>query len=150
MFRRVLSLAILITGCVPQLPPPKQPALSDEELTAKRAVPYKEGLSLLAKLDATCQTKEIDLRVDSLRTSFVNTRNLERELGEPELINSDEYRQFHTDLSFRLADKALALGCLDTADSTYRGLIEFYVGNAYQGIRDRAKVGIDDVRAKRH
>ena len=56
-------------------------------------------------------------------------------------------RDMHTNLSFAFADEALRRGCLDDADRVYRGLVAFYTGGAYAGIRDRAKLGIDDVRA---
>jgi hypothetical protein len=55
----------------------------------------------------------------------------------------------HTSLAFALADAALKSGCLDTADQAYRRLVVFYTGANYAGIRDRAKLGIDDVRAVR-
>lgn len=60
-----------------------------------------------------------------------------------------ETRGRHTKLAFALADAALAKGALDVADRTFRRLIDFYVGSAYSGIRERARIGIDDVRAKR-
>ena len=60
-----------------------------------------------------------------------------------------EVRDWHTTLSFAFADEALRRGCLDDADRVYRNLVAFYTGGAYAGIRDRAKLGIDDVRAAR-
>ncbi|MEQ1543511.1 hypothetical protein [Methyloglobulus sp.] len=62
---------------------------------------------------------------------------------------SDLIRNYHTELAFGYADVALKKGCLDDADNVYRGLISFYVGDAYSGIRDRAKLGIDDIRSMR-
>ena len=46
-------------------------------------------------------------------------------------------------------DGALKSGCLDVADQAYRRIISYYTGSAYAGIRDRAKLGIDDVRSAR-
>lgn len=60
-----------------------------------------------------------------------------------------ETRGRHTGLAFALGDAAIAKGSLNLADRVYRRLVEFYVGSAYTGIRDRARLGIDDVRAKR-
>ena len=50
--------------------------------------------------------------------------------------------------SFRLsvADKALKKQCLDIADDQYRQVMSIYTGSAYSALRDRAKIGIDDVR----
>ena len=58
-------------------------------------------------------------------------------------------RERHTTLAFAFADAALRKGAYDLADRVYRRLVEFYVGNAYSGIRERARIGIDDVRALR-
>jgi hypothetical protein len=48
---------------------------------------------------------------------------------------------------FRLADSALASGCLDIADENYRALLA--IGDSDPVAVNRAKVGIDDVRARR-
>jgi hypothetical protein len=58
-------------------------------------------------------------------------------------------RDHHTQTAFLLADAAKGKGCLDVADSIYRGLISLYVGSAYGGIRDRARLGIEDIRELR-
>jgi hypothetical protein len=50
---------------------------------------------------------------------------------------------------FEIDDAALSAGCLDLADKGYRAILEEYNRPGDQAIRDRAKVGIDDVRAKR-
>lgn len=52
------------------------------------------------------------------------------------------------DERFELADAALSAGCFSLADDGYRDVIKTRVGSDYQAARDRAKVGIDDVRAK--
>lgn len=49
---------------------------------------------------------------------------------------------------FGLADLALKKECLDIAGSHFRHALNKYTGSAYAAYRDRAKVGIDDVRAK--
>ncbi len=60
-----------------------------------------------------------------------------------------ETRGYHTSLAFAFGEAALAKRCLDDADETYRGLVTLYVGSNYSGIRDRARVGIADVRTLR-
>jgi len=52
------------------------------------------------------------------------------------------------DERFELADAALSSGCFSLADDGYRDVIKTHTGADYQAARDRAKVGIDDVRAK--
>jgi hypothetical protein len=64
-------------------------------------------------------------------------------------IDTSEVLKKHTELSFKYAEEAFKKGCLDEADNAYRDIIKFYIGEAYSGIRDRAKLGIDDIRALR-
>lgn len=60
-----------------------------------------------------------------------------------------EARDRHTELAFAFADEALSRNCLDSADRVYRDHSTFHVGATYSGIRDRAKLGIEDVRSRR-
>ena len=55
----------------------------------------------------------------------------------------------HSGLTVEAAKLAVEVGCLDFADKQYRGLIEFYTGGNYQGLRDTATIGVDDVRGAR-
>ena len=45
-----------------------------------------------------------------------------------------------------LADKALALGCMSEAKKHYSSILETFVGLGYAAYRDRAKVGLADLR----
>jgi hypothetical protein len=56
--------------------------------------------------------------------------------------------QKNLDERFEMADAALSAGCFSLADDGYRDVIKTHTGADYQAARDRAKVGIDDVRAK--
>ncbi len=47
-----------------------------------------------------------------------------------------------------MAAAALSAGCLMLADDGYRDIIRTHAGASEQAARDRAKVGIDDARAK--
>lgn len=48
-----------------------------------------------------------------------------------------------------VAEAALKHGCLDVADEMYRHVLQRYVGIAYSGLRQRAQVGINDVRSRK-
>ena len=119
-----------------------------QEAAANRAQPYGDGLKALQTYQAsgecaTAAAAKIEAMIDELKTMTsqfhtVGMASLERKA-----------RDRHTDLSFRYADAALHKNCLDRSDRVYRDLIHFYVGGTYSGIRDRARVGIDDVRARR-
>lgn len=50
-------------------------------------------------------------------------------------------------LRLTLADANLAHGCADAADALYRDAISTYTGGAYASYRERARIGVDDVRA---
>ena len=47
------------------------------------------------------------------------------------------------------ADILMRKGCLDEADELFRLALSRYDDPEFEGIRDQAKVGIDDVRAAR-
>lgn len=50
-------------------------------------------------------------------------------------------------MRLQVADAALKSKCPGLADAQYRAVVSRYVGNSYQAFRERAKIGIDDVRA---
>lgn len=50
---------------------------------------------------------------------------------------------------FTLADALLEASCLDAADKIYRGTVSTFTGSRFEAARQRALIGIDDVRAKR-
>jgi hypothetical protein len=47
-----------------------------------------------------------------------------------------------------IADAALKGECYDIADFEYRYVMQKYAGNAYQAYQERAKIGIEEVRAR--
>lgn len=53
------------------------------------------------------------------------------------------------EMMFGLADLALKKNQLDITDEYYRQIIIYFSGPAVGGIRDRAKLGVEDVRAAR-
>ena len=56
-------------------------------------------------------------------------------------------REGQARFDLHVADGLLADGCLDEAEHFYRVVLTEYDDPSLQGARDRAKVGIDDVRA---
>lgn len=53
------------------------------------------------------------------------------------------------DLRLSAADALTRAKCYDQADELYRSVIATYTGASYAAFRERAKVGIDDIRDKR-
>jgi hypothetical protein len=47
-----------------------------------------------------------------------------------------------------VAEAAVKSGCYDIASFEFRYVMQFYTGMAYQAYRERAKIGIDDLREK--
>lgn len=54
-----------------------------------------------------------------------------------------------TEARFTLADALLRARCLDEADKIYRDTISTFTGSSYDALRQRAQIGVDDVRAMR-
>lgn len=122
-----------------------------EQAAQNRARPYVEGMAALERYQASTEPENEDSRTVQAKISELeeDTANFNR-VGLPSLGHLErEARDRHTSLAFAFAEEALRKGALDAADRVYRRLVEFYVGNAYSGIRERARIGIDDVRARR-
>jgi len=58
---------------------------------------------------------------------------------------AEQYGMWHSDLTLRLAD-AMVAHCPELADQVYRRVLQMYSGPSFNAVRDRARVGIDDVR----
>ena len=121
----------------------------EEAAAIIRLRPYKDGLEALQMYQAggectTAAAAKVEVMIDKLKTQISWFQRM-KTVADYER----EARDRHTDLAFSYADTALRKNCLDEADRAYRGLVHFYIGSAYGGIRDRARIGIDDVRARR-
>ena len=122
---------------------------ASKQAAKSRAQPYLDGMAALERYRSSTEVEN-----DDSRTVQAKIAELEEDAG---LVPSGgslqqfahEARQRHTDLAFAFAEEALRKRALDAADRTYRRLVEFYVGNVYSGIRERARIGIDDVRSLR-
>jgi hypothetical protein len=122
--------------------------VAEEQVAKIRARPFVEGMEALERYRASqgCDgpdAKEVLAKIAELEEDV----SLFHDVEFPEYER--ESRDRHTTLSFGFADEALRRRCLDDADRVYRRLVAFYTGSAYAGIRDRAKLGIDDIRAAR-
>lgn len=56
-----------------------------------------------------------------------------------------QYGFWHSDLALKAAH-VMVPRCPQVADMVYRHILEMYSAPAYESVRDRAKVGIEDVR----
>lgn len=147
-----LVLVVCFLGACRSAPTRPAPTQAEQNAARERyAAAYADALSAADRYAKVPEAENTDSREVEARLA-----DLEKELvlfnrvsGSTLRSAETETRSRHTKLAFALADAALAKGALDVADRTYRRLVEFYVGNAYSGIRDRARMGVDDVRSRR-
>jgi hypothetical protein len=90
--------------------------------------------------------------VAARRWTRVNSRAPLMRSNDIRRLNLNLHRQHVTGTlgaSFIPANAALRSGCHNGADKVYRHIIQKYTGSAYTAQRERARLGIDDVREKR-
>ncbi len=146
MFRSALLLVALCAIA----PSAHAQAQTEQEAARNRARPYIEGKVALEHLVAS-QAWDVE-----------SARTVELKINEIKGMLSD-FNQFpsfrayakaacdqYTDLAFTYADNALKRREFDTADRAYRDIISLLVGSSYSGIRERAKIGLDDIREARN
>ncbi len=144
--------ACLLTGCVTsqqRAAPVKAQGVSQEQAVANRAKPYLEGMEAVRQFssESGCDGESVATAQASIR-KLAGLENM-RALGGSLAYLGVEATERRWEVQFGLADAAKSKGCLDLADGLYRELVTVYVGSAYSGVRDRARLGIDDVRAAR-
>lgn len=118
---------------------------TESEAAQNRAKSYVAGRAALDRYTAGHGDEAAD-RATVLRM----IEDLQEQTSQFHAVRMYEYerqsRERHLDLAFGFADTALTKGDLEAADHVYRGLIAFYVGGTYDGIRDRAMLGLRDIR----
>jgi len=150
------ALLLALAGCAgpgsPQQVASGSPATAGptaDQAAQNRARPFVKGMEALERYRASegCDSpdgREVLAKIAELEESVSLFHQVQ---SFPQYER--EARARHTELAFAFADEALRRDCLDDADRVYRGIVAFYTGNAYAGLRDRAMLGIDDVRARR-
>lgn len=132
----VLSVAWLLVGCGSGVPANQQAkwAVADAQNN------YDNGMSAVRQFDqdqsGRCDTPDVT------RASM----NIISLAAAPQIQDFIRYR---INLLLSLGDAGLRKKCYDLAEANYKEVINVYVGLAYTGYRDRAKVGLDDIRAAR-
>jgi hypothetical protein len=58
-------------------------------------------------------------------------------------------RETNAEARLDVAAAALAVDCIAIADLTFRSVLDLYKEQRFAGYRDRAKIGVDDVRERR-
>lgn len=110
---------------------------------------YANGMSTLKSYQAekTCDSPNSNIIKSDIDEIMNSLNEVTVKMGSHNPLYTRKIKLQHQNLSFEFADSALKKGCLDDANIVYRDIVNMYVGQAYGGIRDRARLGIDDVRA---
>jgi hypothetical protein len=99
----------------------------------------REAVLLLREFEkekpTNCKSEKLELALDQVRSV--------------RLYNSLEAKRASADGQLIVADVARKASCLDFADATYRDVIATFIGMGYVSHRQRAEIGIDDVREAR-
>ncbi len=169
----VISIAfVLMVGCSQQqhyrrsTSIPKTNTHSSTSKECEMLVPYEEEKRLLAAIpeknkvcaESTVQAIEQATKAAGVTFSCAQRRTyeFERVLGRKSSSGAI-FMKPSLDLYIEIADKALKNNCIDLADKMYRNLIGVYIPilKSYdyalaESLNDRAKIGVDDVRAVRN
>ncbi len=144
----MLGLTIVVSGCQTTSNQTFAARVRNEEIIRESA--YAEATNLLDAFE-----KETPGNCNSPNAYKVETELLKL-TGQESMYYSmkiwgmlSRVQKMKWDIQFRLAETALKQKCPDIADRVYRDIIANYTGASYAGIRDRARVGLDDVREAR-
>lgn len=145
--RSVLAAALVVFATPAAAPAHAQKAEPvGEHSHHGRLVDAREHAQRWLETGAACDSAELDLAEFDLGTHAGM-------LANPSVARDAEGSRGITvryrDAAFGIADHALAIGCFDVADRFYRHVIVHLDGPGAAGLRQRAQVGIDDVRAAR-
>jgi len=156
----LMMLAVVaVAGCATG---PQQP--SQIELAIWGAdINYEETLEAIEQFKTT---DPVDCNSSSMLVADNRTSNIESDASDlySVLVGGGRYSNVQKIASsealdilnplaikgrFLMADSYLALGCLDQADETYRGIQTRYSGSSFASVRERALLGVTDVRSQR-
>lgn len=107
------------------------------------------------KRSAVSSQNELRRAQDAVRDAQSNpfTTSNQKYRASLSLIDAREVNDFYTETlpktMFYAADTALQYKCFNIADGYYRDIVATFVGSSYAALRQRASIGIEDVRRGR-
>jgi len=121
-------------------------------------VVFLAGCNLQARIDAVKQDIgrtvmdpyhrwELSSPIDCASKDLLDSIRLARAVAAN--FNDLEMRQRSATYQLDIADGALRKSCIDFADVVYRDVIKIYTGLGYAAHRQRAEIGLADVREAR-
>ena len=151
----VISLTACATG--PYQPTPSEEAIQSSRFQYSSTVRGIKAFAATTPVDcdsglmlaANSQISKIETRASSFysvlsgggRYSNVQKLDASRTL--------DVLNPLAIKARFLMADAYLASGCLDQADNTYRSIQTRYSGSSFASVRERALLGVTDVKDRR-
>ena len=104
--------------------------------------------NILKELRQWEKEKRVNCDSDNLKTPHIQAILV---AGEFQRLGHDELPTFQmlAGVHLEIADSARKRGCLDFADGVYRYVISTFIGTGYAAHRQRAQIGLDDIRAVR-
>ena len=142
----ILLVAIAVTGCATNFNSEMAKYQKEYEEDERQ---YRDGLSavqIFRVSEDECSgtdlaTAKFSLTYLSMRESYFYSLQL--------WSSHRDIHRMKMGVHFSLADAAKEKNFYDIADNLYRDIITTYTGSSYAGIRDRAKLGIDDIKEAR-
>jgi hypothetical protein len=122
----------------------------DEREMKRQMQETLQGLEaeILKPLHQWEKERPVNCNSDNLKTPHTSAILVAGEFqrrGHDELATFQMLAGVHLDI----ADSARKRGCLDFADGVYRYVISTFIGAGYAAHRQRAQIGLDDIRAVR-
>ncbi len=159
--KRLALFALLSTflfGCATQNTP-RQP--NEQEKAIKELVGYEHTISESLKVFQTEPERSCSSSTLVNAKAALQNMNLLSHLWYLKWSNAkstpDQYLNERVlnvitpatiEMNFLVADTLLSNNCLESADEIYRAIISRFTGGRYASIRERAKIGVDDVRSQ--
>jgi hypothetical protein len=139
----LLMLAILFVGCTP---PPLKPHVSAAAAEAKVSVALMKLMLEMRKIaDTSMANFEAETPTNCQSPHLTKALDVAERSGS--IASTLRSRQDAAEMMLDVADRAQKKGCLDVADQTHRQVIANYIGSGYAAYRQRAEIGIADIRA---
>ena len=110
-----------------------------------RVRPYFEGRDAIARWASTPECSNVHSRkAEQSIGALEGLTTLFSKGGELMKVYEKEAQKRHQALAFEYAEMALKKGCLEEAEQTCKGVIAFYEGVLWEGLRDRAMACLDE------
>lgn len=154
-------ICILVSGCAPTSQNPNSVSnrmVNDYSSSINDSSVVGRNLTEFQSSETNCESPILSEAIS--KSNRITNRAMYHYSGAVNTAFSNvqrrEHRSVYRDIvplavntTLDIGDVALQKGCLDIADRQYREVLEVFVGPSYSAYRERAAIGIEDVRAKR-